>query len=183
MPINESNRTDDNDNAIVTVGENESTDSARLGTKTTGEKALHVLAETTVVYDPTGCPPIPANTSKYRIEFLDQDVTVSNVYSTMYTYTGSGRLHGFRHDYDDDDIIVRLTIDSEVIFEIKIKDLKDIGIDDIPVCHTLVYSGGDHFEFCPPYPICFSTQVLVEARIDSGSKKLKEKMTFITKDT
>jgi len=184
MSIFDSNRTDDNDNSVVAIGESGSANVAELGTTSGGKTALEVIAE--VTEDLEGEKAVGCFSSKYRIETSETAQTLTTSFASTYSYSGSGKFHGFIHDFNNDDIEIKLTIDGEEIFNIPVNTLVSIGYTKI-ICNTLgfnVTGSNEIFEFCPTSPICFNTSVLIECRKTvGGTRRVDRRVTFITKAT
>ena len=112
----------------------------------------------------------PVASPKYRVKYSDVNVNVPASYATMYTYSGTGLLWGFKLDFNDDDTEVRLEIDGEEIFEILIDDLENIfSGEEIKRFCGIGAGESDRIEFCPPCPIAFTSNVLIQARRTDGS--------------
>lgn len=72
MPINDSNRTSDRDNAIIEIEDGKGNGKrAEVGTKTTGEDAVHVIAEVDNI-DADNYPVVPAKTTIYKHVHLQE---------------------------------------------------------------------------------------------------------------
>lgn len=131
---------------------------------------------------------IPNLTNKYDIDFNDDDISIISSYSQIYSYNGSGAIYGFVLDFNSNNVHVKLKIDSEVIFDLKLSDISRIQSTgknfDSLICKQMRVHSGNKFEFCPPYPISYSSNILIEAKKSSGSNKtLNKKIVFINKDT
>lgn len=98
----------------------------------------------------------------------------SESYASIYTYSGSGQLSSFTMDFNSDNVLIKLTVDSNVIFEIDCDFLDDISnSDDDASSNGLGWLGFDASEnrilFRPTYPIKFTTEVKIEAKANSSS--------------
>lgn len=127
---------------------------------------------------------------KFRVDFNTTTQVVTNPnYSTIYSYSGTGKFWGFYLDTSQDETKVRLTIDSQVIFaDITVKQLRDANMEMTPDGwfngDFLKSSAGRAFVFTLPFPITYSSTVLIEAtRNTSGTSDIRRTLVYIVKDT
>lgn len=134
-----------------------------------------------ITQEGAGNPPGGITSTKYRILALSE-VTGIDTFETMYTYSGSGLFHGFMLDFDSLNIIVRLTIDGEEIFELQANN-NFSGTDEW--CGLGIKASTDVVRFCAtPYPIKYDTSVLIEAEKGGGpDKDLEGGFVFLTQET
>lgn len=138
--------------------------------------------------DSPGCATI---SSKLRIEHDSSDINVTDSYVTLYNYSGSGKFFGTVLDFNSNKVKVRLTVDGEQIFDLKFQDIEDIARfgankngDDRDMCGFFRVGQADRLEFCPPCAIKYDSSVLIEAvRTTSSTKKLTDKIVFLTKES
>lgn len=130
---------------------------------------------------------IPCISKKFRADYSDTDISVPAwSFVNLYCYYGSGLLFGFNLEFDEDDIDIKLIVDGETLFTLNLKDLEsvaDIGSDTI--CRFFRIDNDDHVEFCPPWPICYNSSVVIDAqKTKNGSrKKMKQSLVLLTKET
>ena len=186
MPIIDSNSTDDEDNTIVVLKD------VLTGLKTAiesiGGKNRLLVDSTFSNQSGSDTPGCPVFSKKYRAIEDSTDITIgTGSYTTLYSYSGSGKFIGFMHEYDDKKIIIRVTIDgTDEIMNFNFEDFFDF------LGKWKTYDSGglqifrgeaDRVAFFPSCPIEFSTSVLIEAIATSGTHKLKEQINFLTKET
>ena len=142
--------------------------------------------------DPSDTPGCTTFSKKLRTDFSDSNITMGVSYSTIYSYSGSGKLSGFTLDFNSDDVRVKLTIDStEVVFELVLSDIEDIQLStgdegtDYGICNgVLVVGSGSKIQFCPPCPIKYGSQVLIEGqRSDSDDHTMNRSIVVLTKES
>lgn len=149
---------------------------------------------TTVGAGSTGTFPCPTFSKKYRVELSETDVTMGSSYSTIYSYSGSGKFIGMVIEFNDEDVIVKVTIDSETIFELDIEDLNNFnffgGGDDDDGGSVRSHCGLDGankdkaLHWCPPCPIQYDTEVKIEGKRNGGSNKtMRRRIVTLTKET
>lgn len=166
-----------------------STDNSKIGN--VGDR-LKVDAQVTPPSssDNVGCPTI---SDKLKIEHDGTDIIITSSYVTLYNYSGSGKLFGMALDFNSNRVKIKLTVDSNVIFDLPFQTIEDIarfggGSDkgsNRDLCGFFRIGASDRIEFCPPCPMAYDSQILVEAvRYNtSTNRKLTEKMVFLTKET
>ena len=135
--------------------------------------------------DPAATPGIAVLSNKYRAEFDGTDVTLTALFQTVFTYSGSGKFVGFTLTFDGSTPRVRLTIDStEVIFNELLCDIRDAGLNlnSNKITGTGLVVDSDQLLFRPLSPIPYESEVLVEVQ-DSTGKKLLSTIVGLTKET
>lgn len=186
MPLNNYDTTSDRDNQIIEIESGDGSGLKVLAKENSeSDVALVTLSESTIVNEP-GDPRVnPVLTSKYRIEYSATPVTLPAGYATMYSYSGSGKFHGFFFSFSSSDVRIKLTVDSEILFELILKDLEDFAFDNekYPICGGIRVGRDRKFQFCPEIPINFESSISIEGQLSAGgSKTLDKYLIFITKD-
>lgn len=127
---------------------------------------------------------------KLRTDMLIQDMTFTNsIYITLYTYSGSGLFVGAQFIFDNDHAQIKLTIDSDVIFDtdfhvLKTFDLSPSGPLTSGLGGLFYATDGSTLNFIPTYPIPYSSLVKFECKSsDGGSHKHKQQLVVLTKET
>jgi len=143
----------------------------------------------------TGDVTCPSVSKKLRFDHTENNTTITSSYVTLYSYSGSGKLHGFVLDYNSDSVRTKLTIDgSDEIFELTMDEIEDLqsytggGCDDSQSSELLggfiKKSSGNKLNVEFKCPIKYETSVLIEAQRTSGSnKRLDRRIVFIEKET
>lgn len=139
-----------------------------------------------------GTPGVAVKTKKFRILFDDTGITVPTAYATLYSYTGSGKFFGGTFDFNSSNVIVKLEIDSELIFELDLNDVDDMQSfmadeDSLGFQNTCFVSltSGNRFniDFCK-CPIKYETDIVVSAKKASGSDKTQTRqLVYLSKET
>lgn len=125
--------------------------------------------------------------SKARVDWDGNKVDLPRVYETreiIYNYSGSGELHNFILDFNNQAVEVRLTVDGHVIFDINCSTLHDATSNDdwdgIPGDGWFKWSRERKaFAFNPRYPIKFESTVVIESRSNSNSNKRDMNRYFV----
>jgi len=114
---------------------------------------------------------VPCYSSKFMFISDDSTVALTGSFVDQYSYTGTGRFIGFVMEFDHKDVEVKLLIDSDTIFSISSSDIEthqgntlvdeNLGINWEPNKKILT--------FYPRFPICFDTDVKIQARETAGS--------------
>lgn len=139
--------------------------------------------------DPADTPGCPVISNKLRWEFDEDDVTIQDSYVEIYNESGSGKLFGFVLDFNMNDTTVKLTIDSEVIFELNMIDLSNIQIpamggQQIGVWGLMWETAGSRLRFQPECAIAYDSQILVEAKRNGPvDRTLNRKLIALTRET
>lgn len=156
--------------------------------------------------DPTGTTTQPVNVSSITLSagqvptFSDKlvvdvtttpiSVTNSVTYTTIYTYSGTGLLIGFNHEYANVSIVPKLVIDGNIVF-----DGTDISTFNgfLFTANTVdrrqngqgIVTLSAAIDFSLRQPIRFTTSVVISARLTSGSTahNFTQGVVFIQKDT
>lgn len=111
MPITEVNRSDVQDNTVVSIGENGSTDLADISAKKNGTIGLEVLSEHTLhSYN-------NFDGKKYFIEDMSlvaRNTSITSTFTDIFSYTGVGSLIHFSATLEtgDTDWYTRIIVDS-----------------------------------------------------------------------
>lgn len=150
-----------------------------------GRRALHVKIknETAVISN--------SFSRRVKAEVTFTDITIDSVltYNNLYSYSGSGFLIGFNIEFSGTNIIPRLVIDGETVFDgVSIASLNSLlvtlnSIDRRQAGHGLVTVSSD-LDWSLKYPIRFNSSVLISAKLSSvGAQKLNQAVYYIQKDT
>lgn len=137
---------------------------------------------------PTKCP---VGSKKLRFDFDDPNQTIGSSYSTIYSRSGSGVVHGFTLDFDSENVRVKFTVDSDVIFELVLGDIDDIqgaGADDAGslggIAGMLKSGDSDTLSVKFDCPIPYDSSMSIEAQKSSGGNKdLDRYLIVLTKET
>lgn len=134
----------------------------------------------------------PAFSPKVRVDVLTTDVVLTTgSFTNIYTYSGTGLLHGFNVEFNNINVIVRLQIDGETIFS---------GVT-IATLNGLLGTGNDAarrqagggivtssatIDWSLKHPIKFSSNVTISADGNGGilfSRSFDQGIIYISKET
>ena len=139
--------------------------------------------------DGGGCPVF---SKKYRSLFDGATLVLSVAYQTRYIYSGSGKFVGFVIHFSGSDVVVKLSIDSEVIFELNGEDVNDMQIGNPASIgpNAQPTAGGPSWEttgkriaFSPACPIAYATEVKIEVKRIGNNIDINRSMVALTKET
>lgn len=183
----------------------------------TAKKALHVnlrdvsgsesgTSGNPVRVDPTGTTTQPVNVSSITLSagqvptFSNKlavditttpvNITSSSTYNTIYTYSGTGLLVGFSSEFNNVSIVVKLTIDSNIVFDgFDISTLNGFLFTANTVDRRQngqgITSLSAALDFSMRQPIRFTSSVVISARLTSGAvtRTFNQGVVYIQKDT
>lgn len=183
----------------------------------TGARALHTnlhnnagtevgTSTTPLRVDPTGTTTQPVNVSSITLSAgqvptfsnkLVCDITTTTIsvtssvtYTTIYTYTGSGLLVGYSHEYNNVAIIEKLVVDGNTVFDgVDISTLNGFLVTANTVDRRQNGQGlttlSAAIDFSMRQPIRFTASVVISARLTSGAvaKTFSQGIVYIQKDT
>ncbi len=130
-----------------------------------------------------------AESSKYRIDHLTKNQSLPKTsWTTVYTYTGSGRLWQVWVDVTSNKVDFKLEIDTtEVIVpEINLDDVSGFGDGGKAIMLPIVHLGSSNFAFTPHQAIDFTTKVELKLRTNTaatGDKTLTKGYMCLVKES
>lgn len=144
-----------------------------------------------VVSTNNDCPTLPPT---FKIEFDESNIDCPASYATLYTYSGSGVFHGAVLDFNSDSVRVKLTLDSNVIFELTLDEIESIQSFSSWGCNDnggssnnvkmVTKTSGNRLNIWFDCPIRYSSSVSIEGqRTGSSTKRLDRKLVYLTKDS
>lgn len=142
---------------------------AEVEPKSTGENALHVISET-----PVGAPSsAPVFVSNYKVASTAIEFALSPAGTTIYSFTGKGRLESFAIRFEGVSTAVVLLIDGVSRFTYSNSVSDALGFNNKPANGPITLNnGGKTMHFFPRFPIYFSTSFEIKG-IHPTSKKVK----------
>lgn len=131
---------------------------------------------------------VPSLSTKLRYVSNVADVTLTSAaYVTLYTYSGTGLLHGFQVVNDSSETVARLIVDENTIFEVPVSVLSPFTYFSGSATqgkNFITLSGdGKTMDFSPSQPITFSTSVSISLKSTNANRKNKAYFVWITKDS
>lgn len=164
------------------------TDNTLIGN--VGDK-LKVDAEISAVGQPSDAPGCPVFSSEIETIFSETDLALTTSYVTRFTYSGSGKLIGYIAGLNSTNFSFKLTIDSNVVFDISGNNINDIqlgppsaGLPQPTSGGPFVNNSGKTFGYLPICPIAFSTNVKIEVKKGSGpAATILRDLINLTKET
>lgn len=119
--------------------------------------------------------------SRYRnintptVVVAEPNISLNNVsqeYTSIYSFSGSGELHNFVLDFDSDNILCKLTIDERTVFDLDC-DILDNMLDDETYTGSGLWikwdSNRNALIFTAPQPIPFTAGFTISAKANSSS--------------
>jgi len=107
---------------------------------------------------------------KFRYDFDSSVVALSNSFVDQYSYTGTGKLIGFRLEFSSKDVEVNLLVDSEVLFTVSADDMATHGNSNIEENMGIMWEPNKKtVSFYPRFPICFGTDVKIQSKKITGN--------------
>lgn len=116
--------------------------------------------------------------STYEVEYSDSNIDLNPVggsFNTLYTYSGSGLLLGTTLFFDTDEVLLRITVDGNLLFELDLEEISNrssvsTDFEGLPRFVDFWFDDTeDVFTFRPTWPIEYSESVLIEAKSNDGS--------------
>jgi len=128
----------------------------------------------------------PKYSNKYTIDTSFTKVDLprnTSALETIYSYTGSGLLEGFMMEFNSDRVNVRLEVDGYLVFLLDFEDVEDYtansGWSNFN-CSMRWHSDSNQLQFCPQYPIEYSSSVVIKAGANSWSRNRDMKAYSVT---
>lgn len=140
--------------------------------------------------DAPGCPVF---STKLRTIFNETDLSLTTSFVNRFTFSGSGKLVGFVYRFNNMAPVVKLTIDSEIIFDLEAQQLFDIevgsplasGPNGQPTAGGPSWDNTNRtFVYMPLCPIVFFADVKIDVKkIGAPSVTLTRDLITLTKET
>ena len=152
-------------------------------------KARLSIDQLEILLGSAGSPGCPVYSNKLRFPKSETEVVLAASYSTVFSYSGSGKLLGFILDFDSLNVEVKLTIDStDEIFEFTEQEILDLrykkGSGEYNMVEAPLWDGNDRkMIFRPSCAIRYDSEVKIEARYTSGSASVDRHLVALTKET
>jgi len=143
----------------------------------------------------TVVPECPTMSNDFKVEYSDTNISMTSSYATIYSYSGSGKFHGFALDFNSDSVRVKLEIDGNEVFALTLDEVEGMqafsssGCDDdsgaaTGLVNMLKKASGNRLYFSPPCPIKYTSSVTVSGqRTGSSNKTMDKQMMFLEKTT
>lgn len=139
----------------------------------------------------TNANPLPAENSFYsklRIEPQTLAIAIPDVvYTTIYTYTGVGRLIGFNLEFNNSAVIVRVQIDGETVMDnTSLTTLNALAAtantNDRRQNGQGIVTAGAIIDFSFRLPIRFNTSITISATGNGAARTFNQGMIYISKE-
>lgn len=131
---------------------------------------------------------VPSISNKFRVRYSTTPAVVGSAYSTIYTRSGTGLFFGFQSEFNSANVRLRITVDSQQIFEGTVADLKLFQFNDTST--TRIQMGGfwttigNTIDFSLKYGMPYLTSVTIEMqRSDVTNHQMNQYIVFLTEDT
>jgi hypothetical protein len=119
--------------------------------------------------------------SKQEMDLSFTTTPLTNTFATYYSYTGTGTFSGFAFRFDSTKTAVKLIIDGYVTLEVESDDLETSLSSSLDFLGLTWDSGKKIIQYYPRLPICFDTDVVIQARQTQGSRNLESIFVSIEK--
>lgn len=138
---------------------------------------------------PSDSPGSPTISTKLRHDFSESDVTITTAFTTMFSYTGTGKLFEghFVLSTPGNTLQFKLTVDSNTIFDYTIQNLLDLDFNKAgELSRRWIFINNNKkivgFNFGND-SLLFGTDVKVEAKTSSGTTTMTRRTVILTKET
>lgn len=164
------------------------TNGQQLALQSTDSGRLKVDATITGI----GTNVVASYSSKIRADiYTGPNIAVSSAvtYTTLYTYSGTGFLIGFNVEFNGVNVIVKLTIDSEIIFDgVDLSTFNGFLVTADAQYRRQLGSGivtqSSSLDWSLKQPVSFLSNVTISARLSGGtSKNYQQGIVYIDKVT
>lgn len=130
---------------------------------------------------------VPTITNQFRIRLNTTNVTVPATYTTLFTRSGNGLFFGFQTAFNNANIDIRLTIDSGIIFELNLNDIKQFQFNDTTTTRMqmggFLSTVGNTLDFSSKFAIPYDTGVTLEIKRSDGTNHINTNwIVFLTED-
>ncbi|MDZ4810747.1 MAG: hypothetical protein SGI96_21130 [Bacteroidota bacterium] len=129
---------------------------------------------------------VPTITNKFRIRSNVGDININPTYTTMFTRLGVGLFFGFQASFNHAEIIMKLTLDGGVVFELNLNDIRQFKFNDTTTTRTqmggFLTTIGNVLDFSSKFAIPYSTDLTIEMKSVTGTRKNTNWIVFLTED-
>ena len=129
---------------------------------------------------------VPTITNKFRIRSNVGDIDITTSYTSLFSYSGEGLFFGFQLSFNNSDIIIKLTIDAGIIFELSLDDIRQFQFNDTSTGRTqmggFLTTIGNVLDFSSKFAIPFDVNFDISAKTTSGTHKNSNYIVFLTED-
>lgn len=130
--------------------------------------------------------------SKTRVIIQTDNINIATGggYTTIYTYSGSGFLIGFNLEFNNTDVVVRLRVDGEIIFDgTSINALNGFIVSanstDRRQSGSGIVTSSATLDWSLKLPIKYSSSVVIDASTGGGlfTRQFDQGIIYLTKET
>jgi len=152
------------------------------------ENPIGNIGDSFKVYDtkqwyPSDTPGCGTVSSKLRHDFSEVDITVPSTFTTVYSYTGSGKLFSGGFQFDDSAVRLKLTVDGEIIFNMTMTDAELFSDSNGSFVKAKVADLLYEFDV-KRCPMVYLINVRFEVqRTDGSDHKMQRSAVTLTKET
>lgn len=151
---------------------------------------LQTTANATISFNEDQTPAQTLISNKFNITSINSEVSINRQndgYNVVYNEVGSGRFYGFTFKLNSQAVIIKVTIDTNIIFEIDCNVLENLSNNKI-----LINMGSITWEktnnqimFYPKSPIKYNSEVKIEtiANSNSNGRKIQYGLIETVKDS
>lgn len=153
---------------------------------TTQQAALQLDAKGRLI---TTANPVFSSNLKIEPTFTTVAISSTSVYTTLYSYSGSGQLAGFNYEFNAGRAIIKVVVDGNTIMDgFDIATLNGLYALTNNSARLQLGSGltsqSSNLDFSFRWPILFYSSVIISAKLSSGaSLNFNQGIVYIQKDT
>lgn len=131
---------------------------------------------------------VPTITNKFKVVSNVSNITVPSAFTTLFTYSGTGLFFGFQAAFNNANINIRLTVDSSVVFNILLNDIKQFQFNDTGATRMQLggffTTVGNALDFSSKFAIPFSSIVTLDVQRSDGTDHTNNNwIVFLTEDS
>lgn len=131
---------------------------------------------------------VPTISNKFRVHTNTSVISVVSAYTSLYSRSGTGLFFGFQADFNSANVTVKLTIDSGIVFEVTVADIKLFQFNDTSAgrCQMggFFTTIGNTLDFSSRFAIPYTASVdLSVKRSDATNHSNNNWIVLLTEDT
>lgn len=129
---------------------------------------------------------VPTITNKFRVRSNVGDININTSYTSLFSRSGEGLFFGFQLAFNSDGIIIKLTLDSAIVFELSLDDVRQFQFNDTSTGRTqmggFLTTIGNVLDFSSKFAIPYGTDLDISVKTVTGTKKNTNWIVFLTED-
>jgi hypothetical protein len=129
---------------------------------------------------------VPTITNKFRIRSNVGDVNIDTNYTSLFSRNGEGLFFGFQTAFNSDEIVIKLTLDTAIVFELTLDEIRSFQFNDTSTGRTqmggFLTTIGNVLDFSSKFAIPYETDLDISVKTTTGNKKNTNWIVFLTED-